>query len=117
MMQPAMFMTDYEDGMRLAVRKFWPNIVLRGCWYHLCRAVNRRANKTGLAKILMTNDKAKAITSGLMKLPLLPTDKIEEGFACVQQFARKNKLQKRFSPLLEYFERYWLRNQVKITFT
>lgn len=31
-LQPNVIMTDYEDGMRLAIRSHWSNVNLRGCW-------------------------------------------------------------------------------------
>lgn len=115
-LQPAKFMTDYEDGMRLAIRTHWPNAEIHGCWFHLIRAVIRRANKSGMKHLLMYNDNAKIIMKGLISIPLLPAHRIQEGYECILQFTRKKKLQKRFTHLLAYFSRYWLNNQVGFFF-
>lgn len=108
-LKPAEFMTDFEDGMRLAIKKRWPKSVVRGCWFHLCRAVKKRARKLRLNKI--KSKYAKMIRKMLMCIPLLPTDDIDEGYRGIKKFAKKHRLSKRFAPLFNYFERYWL-NQV-----
>lgn len=103
------FMTDYEDGMRLAVRKYWPKVKILGCWFHLKRAVNRRCRKIGMKRILDRNINARKVKEMLVSIPLLPSSQILEGFENVNIFAARNKLHKPFGELFSYFERYWLK--------
>lgn len=109
-MKPAEIMTDYEDGMRLAIKRYWPNVVIRGCWFHMARAVNKRHRRLGLSKI--KNKNRKIIKRMLLCIPLLAADRIQEGFQAIIAFAKKKRLFKRFAMLFKYFERYWLNNQV-----
>lgn len=109
-MKPAEVMTDYEDGMRLAIKRHWPNAIIRGCWFHLSQAIYRKSRKLGL--IRMKNKKGKIIRKMLMNIPLLSADHIEDGYRAVIDFAKKKRLFKRFAPLFKYFENYWLYNQV-----
>ncbi|XP_031626897.1 uncharacterized protein LOC116343127 [Contarinia nasturtii] len=108
-------MTDYEDGMRLAIKKKWPKVTIRGCWFHMCRAVRRRCGNIGLFKLIKSNANARIIQNSLMSLPLLPADKIKEGYNSVKAFARKKKLFKRFNALFVYFEGYWLKQNERNT--
>lgn len=112
-LKPVEFMTDYEDGMRLAIKKHWPTVTIRGCWFHYSKAILKRCRKLGLAKLLKENDNAKAIKKQLAALPLLPANQIEEGFTVIKKLATKKKLSKRFERLFSYVGRYWLNSQVR----
>ena len=101
-------MTDYEDGMRLAIRKHWPNVEIRGCFFHYCRAILRKCRKLGMKKSLKNCADARRIKRSLMSLPLLPGDNIKEGYDCIKVFAQKSKLFSKFSRLFAYFEGYWI---------
>lgn len=114
---PNEFMTDYEDGMRLAIKTRWPNVKIRGCWFHYSKAILKRCNKLNLRKILKENADAKAIKMQLAALPLLPAHQIEEGFAVIKKSAKKKKLSKRFERLFSYVRSYWLNSQVCIQFS
>lgn len=105
-LKPVLFMTDYEDGMRLAIRKHWPKVEIRGCWFHLKRAVNRKCRSFGLKRLLQQNTNARKV---LLSIPLLPPTQIHEGYACIKKFAKNNNLGKKFVNIFSYFEGYWLK--------
>lgn len=110
-LEPAEFMTDFEDGMRLAIKSRWPNVPIRGCWFHLKKRIHSRCIKTGLHKTLKNNVNGRTLKKMLQNLPLLPENLINEGFSSVQLFAREKQLEQSFGGLFSYFKRYWL-NQV-----
>lgn len=112
-LKPAEIMTDYEDGMRLAIKKRWIGVVIRGCWFHFCRAISKKSRKLGMSSFLKENRVARIIQKKLMSLPLLPANQIENGYKTIQKFARKRGLSGRFSKLFKYFGSYWL-NQVSL---
>lgn len=114
-LKPTLVMTDYEDGMRLAVRQQWPKVKLRGCWFHLKRAVNRRCKKIGMKRILDKNINARNVKDMLVNIPLLPPPQIHEGFEKVKRFAAQNRLEKSFADLFAYFESYWLKQVCSIS--
>lgn len=51
LLQPTEFMTDFEEGMRLAIQKHWPNVRRGTCWFHFKRAVNKRCRSLGMMKL------------------------------------------------------------------
>lgn len=108
-LEPGQFMTDYEDGMRLAIRQHWPKVPVRGCWFHLKRAVNKKCVNFGLKRFLQENENARKLKSMLGNLPLLPENRIEEGYASVLKYAHDQQLFKRFAPVFSYFKNYWLK--------
>lgn len=108
-LKPVLFMTDYEDGMRSAIRKRWPNVQIRGCWFHLKRAINRKCRSFGLKRTMDQNPNARKVREMLVSIPLLPSTQIHEGYNSIKKFARGKQLGKRFANLFSYFERYWLK--------
>lgn len=113
-MQPREFMTDYEDGMRLAIRKHWPNVEIYGCWFHFKRAINRKCRSFGMKRIQDKNINARKIKEMLTNIPLLPPHQIHEGYSNIKLFAAQTRLDRCFADLFAYFERYWLK-QVRKT--
>lgn len=108
-LQPNEIITDYENGMRKAIKECWPEVELHGCWFHYCQAIRKRCRKHNLTKLLKKNRSAKIIQKSIMSLPLLPAELIKEGYDCIKKFARKKRQFKRFNALFKYFERYWLK--------
>lgn len=95
--------------MRSAIREYWPNVDIRGCWFHLKRAINRKCRSFGLKRTIDQNGNAKKVKEMLVSIPLLPSTQIHEGYACIKKFARERQLGKRFANLFSYFQRYWLK--------
>lgn len=108
-LKPFEFMTDYEDGMRLAIRKRWPNAQIHGCWFHFKRAINRKCRSFGMKRILDKNGNATQVKDMLLNIPLLPSAQTHEGYANIKAFAKEKGLERCFAGLFVYFERYWLK--------
>lgn len=106
-LQPKEIMTDFESGMRLAIEKFWPIAILRGCWFHYCKAIQKRSRRLKLKKLVEENENAGKIHKSIMSLPLLPVNQFNTGYQSIIRFARKKKLFKQFTELFSYFEEYW----------
>lgn len=108
-LEPAEFITDYEDGMRKAIKTHWPNVRVRGCWWHHKRAVHKKCVSFGMATLLRKNRNVRLVKNMLTNLPLLPEEKIHEGYGSVVEFAREKKLLNRFGRVFSYYEEYWLK--------
>lgn len=76
--KPVVVMSDYEDAIRLAVKTFWPEADLRGCWFHYAQRVLRKAKLLKIAGARFSH----AIQIA-MSLPLLPEEYIEAGIQYV----------------------------------
>lgn len=117
-LNPASIMSDYEEGMRIAIKNTWPNCDIRGCLFHYKQAIQRRCNADPILRRLLklkNSFNARKIKNMLMNIPHLPEDKIMEGYESVRDFAKKKKLYAKFEELFSYFERQWL-CQVRYTF-
>lgn len=107
-LDPVELMTDFEAGLRKAIEKIYPHAILRGCWFHLCQALRRNAIRFGLSALLNEYPEARFILKALMSLPLLPNNRILEGYRLIKKIAVENELMGSFRHFFNYFESYWL---------
>lgn len=114
-LEPSSCMTDYEEALRGAIKNVWPNCDIRGYEFHYKQAINRRCKADPiLRELLKKSFMARKIKRMLMSIPLLPANKILEGYKIIPNFAKEKKLDRQFAKLFLYFERQWLR---KVKFT
>lgn len=105
------FMTDYESNMRKAIRQVYPNALLNGCWFHFCQAVRRKARSFRIKLMEQINKSEEAMQTylKLLCLPLLPSNKIMEGYKILVAEAMANKCFTLIEPLFAYFKNFWLK--------
>lgn len=106
--KPRFVITDFEIGAINAAKKFFPNAVFHGCFFHLCQSLWRHLQQLGLQSRYVNNaDFAKNIRL-LLALAFVPPQDIPNRFVqlCESDFWIENsdpdsgKLQE----LLSYFE-------------
>lgn len=107
-LEEAEFMTDFETGMRSAIKKCYPSATIRGCWYHYVAALRKRMRMMGMTKLLKENENAKTLQKMLMNLPLLPAEMFENGYSFIKKQASSWRLFNNFKKFFAYFERQWI---------
>lgn len=112
--EAAEFMTDFETGMRSAIKKCFPSAIIRGCWYHYVAAWRKRMRMMGMTKLLKENKNAKKLKKMLMNFPLLPAELFENGYKFIKEQANSWKLFHSFKKFFAYFERQWIYEVKKI---
>lgn len=108
-LKPSVVMTDYEEGLRKAVREHWRLADIRGCWFHFKRAINRKCKNLGLWRFLKNNADARKVKGMLCDIPLIPPTQIYEAYASIEKYAKKMKVFQRMANLFSYFKSYWLK--------
>lgn len=106
--EAAEFMTDFEAGMRSAIKKCYPSAIVRGCWFHYVAALRKKLRLMGMSKLLKSNSNAKTLKKMLMNLPLLPAEMFEKGYTFIKRQASSWKLFNSFKKFFAYFERQWI---------
>lgn len=102
-------MSDYEKGMRKAIRAVWSSCEVCGCLFHYCQAIVRKAKQIkALSKKYRHNPTVYKVIKLLTRLPLLPQDKIQEGFHAILKYQRKYKIDSLFKEFNNYFSKEWL---------
>lgn len=108
-LQPSQFMVDFEAGLRKAIRNIYGIVVqIHGCWYHFCAAIRRKLLKLELYQLTINNPIACFIYRSMLNLPLLPPELLLDGYNIIKREATSCELYKKFKPMFDYFESYWL---------
>lgn len=115
-LEPDEIITDFEAGLRLPIRKYFPQTVLRGCWYHYCVKPRERFGKRSLNSLIKNNVNAMLIKQELMSLPLLPPEKFTEGYDHIKQLVQGCRLSEQFKSFFEYYD-YWIQEVIFIIIT
>lgn len=101
-------MTDFELAMRNALKLLYPDAEHNTCWFHLCQAAQRNAEKCRpFIKLLKKNEEARMLYKKILALPLLPAPLIKDAFIKLKADAL-SRFGKPFRKFLEYFEKQWI---------
>lgn len=106
----AAFITDYEKGLRKAIKTEFPDSKLYGCWFHFCQAVRRRitTKHKQVARFIRQNKEASLEYHKLLTLPLLPATHILDSFQIIKRDIEDFDHHFEFAAFLEYYESQWL---------
>lgn len=106
-LQPAQIMLDFEVGLRLAIKKVFPECELKGCFFHFGQCQQKFvAKQSRLFAEIRNNPIVKRLFHKFLSLALLPATNILEGFEILKSEARI--LGNLFDEYLIYFQRYWI---------
>ena len=104
------FMVDYEKAIWNALRAVWVGVTVRGCWFHFCQCIYRRARQEKVTHSLYNQHYSHKMVKRLMTLPLIDHKNIPHVFERLQLHYKD---QINDSPgvkkLFEYVERQWIR--------
>lgn len=110
-------MSDFEAGLRKAIREIYPQSVLNGCWFHYRKCLKKRIIQYDVSKLWNKKERsvnpqiashAKKIYKMISHLPLLPKEYFLAGYQQVKKTAKKFKLTKKFEKFFSYYDRTWL---------
>ncbi|XP_008183967.1 uncharacterized protein LOC103309677 [Acyrthosiphon pisum] len=104
--RPRKIMTDYESSLRSALVEQFPTAKPIGCWFHHNQAVWKKMKTLGYLNLVHNNENARNILRQLLVLPLLPAQKIVQGFRIIKRLARRYLIE--MNTLFDYYERFWI---------
>lgn len=111
--EPWVFMSDYENGMRLAAKETWQRIETPGCTFHYRQAVRRNYATRVFPKPVSFTREAEVHTTVLRmfyNLQFLPPAQVLQGAIRIRTFQRNNGVLRNFKAFNKYYVRYWLRS-------
>ncbi|KAL4100988.1 hypothetical protein QTP88_021009 [Uroleucon formosanum] len=80
-LNPNMFVIDFEIGIHEAVRSIWPTSIIRGCNFHLGQAWFRKLQNLGLSKLYIEGDTDEGkFLNYIFGLPFLEPHEVEDSF-------------------------------------
>ena len=105
---PQSFTTDFEDAAMPTIISVFPEIRLHGCYYYFNNAVWRKDRELGLTK----NKIVRRQVALSAVLPLLPEDRIFEGWFYIANKSPDDSQSRKFR---KYMLSQWLRpNFIKV---
>jgi hypothetical protein len=110
---PEIFLTDFEQASIKAIKSTFPQVNHHGCFFHFTRALRKKARKLRLT----SHDRVKRIVTLTTKLPLLPENKIVEGWSYIKAQADKvmlncSSIAGNLNKFIWYFEKFWMREHL-----
>ena len=66
-------MSDWEIALRNAIKEAYPDVQIRGCWFHFTQNVWHHIQKLGFVQTFNTNHDFSAYVRKLMSILFLPT--------------------------------------------
>lgn len=108
-LNPKSFMTDFETGLRSALRHVYPDSEVKGCHFHYCQAIRKNASKMpNFFSSLYLNDTANVIYHKMLALPLLRLNDILPAYQKLKEECLSENLKNIFESFLIYYERQWI---------
>lgn len=107
-LRPTSISTDFEKGLRNALKNQYPTAELIGCWFHYAQALLRKAKKISrFLRFLNDNADAKKLFRKFKNLALIREDKIIIALSMFK--AEAKKFGSRFTAFITYFEEEWIK--------
>lgn len=76
--KPAIIMMDFEMAAKRGVRIVFPDVVVKGCYFHYSQCVWRKVQACGLATEFRDNDAFRTLARRAGVLPLVPMPLVED---------------------------------------
>ena len=99
---------DFERAAWQAIRLELPDVQLRGCTFHWCQSVWRKAQQLGLQMAYNNDAPTHTYIKKLLALPMLPQEHIQPVFDYLCEAAVTEPLHE----LVDYINRNWIRSNI-----
>ncbi|KAJ1518904.1 hypothetical protein ONE63_011490 [Megalurothrips usitatus] len=106
--QPEEVMCDYEPAEMKALHRKFPNARLSGCLFHYAKAVGSHLKKLKMVRLIRKNARVRTLCRMMCVLPLLPHDRIKEGFLVICDQIVKKRVSHKMHRAVTYWIRTWL---------
>lgn len=114
--------TDFEKAAQNSLRRHFPTITLKGCYFHFCQAIWDRINSEAQLRYLYKRNNDfpfRKFARGAMALAFLPVDQVRQGweFLC-QRYNVSDHMEyvsQHVQGFIRYYERQWLSTDEQLT--
>lgn len=116
-LRPVMMMTDFEQSARNGFASVYPNVLLKGCYFHFCQAIIKNVKDLKLGSSYNNDIDINMIVKYLMNLPFIEPKEMKEYFKVIEEEVKKVKDDKergKLEELLKYFNRTWMDGTFKL---
>ena len=97
-------MSDFEIGLRRAIKNKFEDCLLDGCYFHYCKAIWKKIKKLNLFKKKLRYNTI-IIVFSMKAYPFIKNDKKENFYQKMEIYC--NNLGGNYIKLINYFNKYW----------
>lgn len=114
------FVSDFETNIRQTFEETFPNVPVKGCYFHYAKAIWSRVKKSGMQKYYSNkSDEPKfgSFVRLMIGLPFLKTEDILKGVKNIRKVSSQLKTKKCrdfATSMLNYIESFWLKLDLNI---
>ena len=101
-----MALGDFETASTNAIKFHFPNVEIKGCWFHFRLAIFKRVVRIGLKAHCRQNEYYNFINK-LGALAFVPINRLDEALLLVEQVKPTDP---KCDELFEYFKKTWLKS-------
>ncbi|RNA32908.1 Ragulator complex LAMTOR3, partial [Brachionus plicatilis] len=104
-LNPTKVMADFEKASTNAMVYHFPNVTIKGCWFHFKKAIFKHAVRIGL-KQHYGKTEYNVFVNMFGALALVPIDKVQVGLEILKSVQPADA---KCTQLLDYFEKQWIK--------
>ncbi|KRZ86593.1 hypothetical protein T08_7341 [Trichinella sp. T8] len=105
-LNPETIICDFETALIPAIRGYFPNTRVQGCYFHFCQAVHRKVGELGLKARYRTEEPTKRKIRMLLATAFLPVPHVNTGVSLLEAGTTGN-----LSALFQYFRQEWMTDE------
>ena len=105
-LNPKLALGDFEKASTNALKYHFPNVEIKGCWFHYRQAIMKRASKIGLYALYHQEEYCEFLNR-LGALALIPENQVEEALQIIESIKPNDP---KCDELLHYFKRTWIKS-------
>lgn len=100
---PTKFTVDFERALISELTARFPAAKINGCYFHFVKSLTKKAKSLGMNKSI----RMKLIIQLYCRLPLLPINKIQDGWNYILAEMGDSEHENKFK---NYIDHYWMKN-------
>ncbi|KRY55030.1 hypothetical protein T03_12819 [Trichinella britovi] len=105
-LNPDTIICDFETALIPAIRGYFPNTRVQGCYFYFCQTVHRRVGELGLKTRYRTEEQTKRKIRILLATAFLPVPQVDTGVSLLEAGTTGT-----LAALFQYFRQEWMTDE------
>ncbi|CAF1014771.1 unnamed protein product [Brachionus calyciflorus] len=103
-------MCDFESALMKSVNSVFPDVILKGCWFHYSQAIRKNLFSLGFKFNYLNDWKFKFWVKRFISIPLIPVENIIQAFNIIIEEIPLND--EKIINFIKYYQKQWLNGSI-----